>query len=120
MDESRTDRRIQLGNWCNQSGAGLGERPQASPQANIDAYGWIKPPGESDGSSEFIVNDEGKGFDRMWDPTSWKARRATATTRVVHSRTHRSPGTGSRRSSRNSSRTPCRQCRSSTAVSAAA
>jgi cellulose 1,4-beta-cellobiosidase len=69
MDESRIDRRLQLGNWCNQSGAGLGERPQASPQANIDAYVWIKPPGESDGSSEFIENDEGKGFDRMCDPT---------------------------------------------------
>jgi cellulose 1,4-beta-cellobiosidase len=69
MDESRTDRRIQLGNWCNQSGAGLGERPRANPVTNIDAYVWIKPPGESDGSSEFIENDEGKGFDRMCDPT---------------------------------------------------
>jgi cellulose 1,4-beta-cellobiosidase len=68
MNESRTDRRLNLGNWCNQSGAGLGERPQASPQANIDAYVWIKPPGESDGSSEFIENDEGKGFDMMCDP----------------------------------------------------
>ena len=25
------DRRIHVGNWCNQSGAGLGERPQAAP-----------------------------------------------------------------------------------------
>jgi cellulose 1,4-beta-cellobiosidase len=69
MDESRTDRRLNLGNWCNQSGAGLGERPQASPESGIDAYVWIKPPGESDGSSEFIENDEGKGFDQMCDPT---------------------------------------------------
>jgi len=30
---------------------------------------WIKPPGESDGSSTEIPNDEGKGFDRMCDPT---------------------------------------------------
>jgi cellulose 1,4-beta-cellobiosidase len=69
MDQSRIDRRIHLGNWCNQSGAGLGERPRSAPAAGIDAYVWIKPPGESDGSSTAIPNDEGKGFDRMCDPT---------------------------------------------------
>jgi cellulose 1,4-beta-cellobiosidase len=72
MDESRIDRRIHLGNWCNQSGAGLGERPQASPEAGVDAYVWIKPPGESDGSSELVPvgpeNPDGKGFDQMCDP----------------------------------------------------
>jgi cellulose 1,4-beta-cellobiosidase len=69
MDQSRIDRRIHLGNWCNQSGAGLGERPRSAPATGIDAYVWIKPPGESDGSSTEIPNDEGKGFDRMCDPT---------------------------------------------------
>jgi cellulose 1,4-beta-cellobiosidase len=69
VDGSRTDRRIHLGNWCNQAGAGLGERPKASPAAGIDAYVWMKPPGESDGASKEIPNDEGKGFDRMCDPT---------------------------------------------------
>jgi cellulose 1,4-beta-cellobiosidase len=69
VDQSRIDRRIHLGNWCNQSGAGLGERPRPAPAAGIDAYVWIKPPGESDGSSTEIPNDEGKGFDRMCDPT---------------------------------------------------
>lgn len=69
IDASRIDRRIHKGNWCNPSGAGLGERPRAAPAAGIDAYVWIKPPGESDGSSSFIPNDEGKGFDRMCDPT---------------------------------------------------
>jgi len=69
VDGGRLDRRIHLGNWCNQSGAGLGERPTAAPTAGIDAYVWIKPPGESDGSSTEIPNDEGKGFDRMCDPT---------------------------------------------------
>jgi cellulose 1,4-beta-cellobiosidase len=69
VNESRIDRRIHKGNWCNQAGAGLGERPQAAPESGIDAYVWIKPPGESDGSSEFIENDEGKGFDQMCDPT---------------------------------------------------
>ncbi|WP_128434292.1 glycoside hydrolase family 6 protein [Streptomyces cyaneus] len=69
VNGGRIDRRINTGNWCNQSGAGLGERPQASPAAGIDAYVWIKPPGESDGASSEIPNDEGKGFDRMCDPT---------------------------------------------------
>jgi cellulose 1,4-beta-cellobiosidase len=69
VDGGRTDRRIHLGNWCNQAGAGLGERPKAAPASGIDAYVWMKPPGESDGASEEIPNDEGKGFDRMCDPT---------------------------------------------------
>ncbi|MET9357149.1 cellulose 1,4-beta-cellobiosidase [Streptomyces sp. NPDC006617] len=69
VDGGRYDRRIHLGNWCNQSEAGLGERPQASPAAGIDAYVWMKPPGESDGSSKLIDNPDGKGFDRMCDPT---------------------------------------------------
>ncbi|MFG3436611.1 glycoside hydrolase family 6 protein [Nonomuraea sp. NPDC047897] len=69
VDQSRVDRRIHAGNWCNQSGAGLGERPRANPAPGLDAYVWIKPPGESDGSSRQIDNDEGKGFDRMCDPT---------------------------------------------------
>jgi cellulose 1,4-beta-cellobiosidase len=69
VNESRIDRRIHAGNWCNQSGAGLGERPRANPESGIDAYVWIKPPGESDGSSALIQNADGKGFDRMCDPT---------------------------------------------------
>jgi cellulose 1,4-beta-cellobiosidase len=69
IDASRIDRRIHKGNWCNPSGAGLGERPRAAPATGIDAYVWVKPPGESDGSSSLIPNDEGKGFDRMCDPT---------------------------------------------------
>jgi cellulose 1,4-beta-cellobiosidase len=72
VDQSRIDRRIHAGNWCNQSGAGLGERPRANPAAGIDAYVWIKPPGESDGSSKLItdpvLNPGGKGFDQMCDP----------------------------------------------------
>ncbi|NGM13671.1 glycoside hydrolase family 6 protein [Verrucosispora sp. WMMA2044] len=69
VDGGRIDRRIHKGNWCNQSGAGLGERPKAAPESGIDAYVWIKPPGESDGSSREIPNNDGKGFDRMCDPT---------------------------------------------------
>ncbi|MFF8673584.1 glycoside hydrolase family 6 protein [Streptomyces sp. NPDC015242] len=69
VDGGRYDRRIHPGNWCNQAGAGLGERPRANPATGIDAYVWMKPPGESDGSSKAIDNNEGKGFDRMCDPT---------------------------------------------------
>ncbi|MFD0024304.1 glycoside hydrolase family 6 protein [Streptomyces sp. NPDC058382] len=69
VDGGRVDRRIHAGNWCNQSGAGVGERPTTAPEPGIDAYVWAKPPGESDGNSAPIDNDEGKGFDRMCDPT---------------------------------------------------
>ncbi|MHC5903282.1 glycoside hydrolase family 6 protein [Streptomyces sp. S6] len=69
VEGGRIDRRIHVGNWCNQAGAGLGERPKAAPAAGIDAYVWMKPPGESDGASQAVPNDEGKGFDRMCDPT---------------------------------------------------
>jgi cellulose 1,4-beta-cellobiosidase len=69
VNASRVDRRPGRGDWCNQSGAGLGARPAAAPAAHVDAWVWIKPPGESDGSSSAISNDQGKGFDRMCDPT---------------------------------------------------
>ncbi|MEV0235202.1 glycoside hydrolase family 6 protein [Nonomuraea sp. NPDC050786] len=69
VNQSRIDRRIHAGNWCNQSGAGLGARPTTNVPAGFDAYVWIKPPGESDGASTDIPNDEGKKFDRMCDPT---------------------------------------------------
>jgi len=69
VNESRIDRRFHAGNWCNQKGAGLGERPQSVDKDGVHAYVWIKPPGESDGASKMISNDQGKGFDRMCDPT---------------------------------------------------
>jgi cellulose 1,4-beta-cellobiosidase len=69
VNGGRIDRRFHAGNWCNQAGAGLGERPRANPELGIDAYVWVKPPGESDGSSSLVPNNEGKGFDRMCDPT---------------------------------------------------
>ncbi len=49
VDESRIDRRPSRGATCNQNGAGLGARPVAAPAPGIDAYLWIKRPGESDG-----------------------------------------------------------------------
>jgi cellulose 1,4-beta-cellobiosidase len=55
IDTARNGRgniRHQWGNWCNIKGAGLGERPRADPEPDIDAYFWLKPPGESDGISD--------------------------------------------------------------------
>ena len=67
------DKRIHKGNWGNQSGAGIGARPVANPAPNYHAFVWVKPPGDSDGSSSLIPtgpeNPTGKGFDRMCDPT---------------------------------------------------
>lgn len=72
IDESRLDRRTHRGNWCNQRG-GIGERPRVAPVAGIDAYVWVKPPGESDGAASkelsYDPQDPAKGFDRMCDPT---------------------------------------------------
>ncbi len=68
VNQSKIDRRVHRGNWCNQYG-GIGARPVANPAAGFDAYVWIKPPGESDGASQSIPNDEGKSFDPMCDPT---------------------------------------------------
>lgn len=68
VNAERVDRRPHVGDWCNQSGAGLGARPTAAPATGFDAYAWVKPPGQSDGASKSIPNDEGKGFDQMCDP----------------------------------------------------
>ncbi|MEO6091293.1 MAG: glycoside hydrolase family 6 protein, partial [Umezawaea sp.] len=74
VDESRVDRRNHRGAWCNPLGAGIGERPQATPAASaashLDAFVWIKPPGESDGIATKTEgpNEEGKQHDPMCDP----------------------------------------------------
>ncbi len=55
VDTSRNGQaeiRSRWGNWCNIRGAGLGERPTVSPRDGIDAYFWVKPPGDSDGTAD--------------------------------------------------------------------
>jgi len=50
----KTDRK-HPGEWCNQTGVGIGARPEASPISGmdyLDAFYWIKPLGESDGTSD--------------------------------------------------------------------
>ncbi|CAM5558095.1 glycoside hydrolase family 6 protein [Streptomyces viridochromogenes] len=72
VNESKVDRRAHRGLWCNTSGAGLGQPPQAAPSghsdSHLDAFLWVKPPGESDGASKDIPNEEGKHADPMCDP----------------------------------------------------
>jgi cellulose 1,4-beta-cellobiosidase len=58
IDTSRAgqgDIRRSWGSWCNVRGARLGPRPQANPRSDlpfVDAYLWIKRPGESDGTAD--------------------------------------------------------------------
>jgi cellulose 1,4-beta-cellobiosidase len=64
IDTSRNGKgniRAKWGSWCNVHGAGLGERPRAEPEPGIDANFWVKPPGDSDGSSD----PNGPRYDEM-------------------------------------------------------
>ncbi|HEY1692516.1 MAG TPA: glycoside hydrolase family 6 protein [Polyangiaceae bacterium] len=73
VSATKVDRRASRGLWCNVAGAGLGERPAASPpgypDAHLDAFVWVKGPGSSDGTSADIPNDEGKKPDPTCDPS---------------------------------------------------
>jgi endoglucanase len=53
---------LQSGNWCNAPGSGVGLRPTASTGTLLlDAYLWVKIPGESDGQCDAA------GGVRAWD-----------------------------------------------------
>ncbi|USP78604.1 glycoside hydrolase family 6 protein [Curvularia clavata] len=48
-----TGLRKEWGDWCNVNGAGFGVRPTASTgDSLVDAFVWVKPGGESDGTSD--------------------------------------------------------------------
>ena len=55
VDQSRSgvqDIRQQWGDWCNIKGAGFGIRPTTDTGSSlIDSIVWVKPGGESDGTS---------------------------------------------------------------------
>jgi len=70
VDQSRIDRRYHRGNWCNQGSAGVGARPATAPAAGIDAFVWVKPPGESDGQAQAGTDpcDPNKTLDVMCSP----------------------------------------------------
>jgi endoglucanase len=57
---------LQSGNWCNPPGAGLGLKPTTNTGVPLlDAYLWVKTPGESDGQ----CNAAGAG--RVWDYSAY-------------------------------------------------
>jgi cellulose 1,4-beta-cellobiosidase len=51
VNATKIDQRDDMGQWCNQEGQGIGAFPTVNPGgfANMQAYVWVKPPGESDG-----------------------------------------------------------------------
>jgi endoglucanase len=57
---------LQAGNWCNPPGSGLGLAPTANTGVPlVDAYLWVKLPGESDGECDSA------GGVRAWDYSSY-------------------------------------------------
>ncbi|KAK3332415.1 exoglucanase 3 precursor [Cercophora scortea] len=49
--------RAEWGDWCNVKGAGFGIRPTSETGSSLaDAFVWIKPGGESDGTSDSSAN----------------------------------------------------------------
>ena len=55
----RDDMRADCANWCNIRGAAVGHAPTAQTALPlIDAYYWLKTPGESDGCTETLPSGE--------------------------------------------------------------
>jgi endoglucanase len=51
VDTSRNGGNAASGQWCNPTGAGIGQKPTTETGNSIvDAYLWLKTPGESDGN----------------------------------------------------------------------
>jgi len=52
VNATKIDERDDMGQWCNQPNQGIGALPTVNPGgfANLQAYVWVKPPGESDGN----------------------------------------------------------------------
>ncbi|KAJ3115136.1 hypothetical protein HK098_007046, partial [Nowakowskiella sp. JEL0407] len=67
IDTSRSGQhtiRKYWGSWCNAKGAGIGDLPKTNPAAQVDALVWVKPPGDSDGTSDTTATR----FDGNCDP----------------------------------------------------
>jgi cellulose 1,4-beta-cellobiosidase len=74
VNATKIDQRNARGQWCNQSNAGLGVPPTASPTTSpgffpqLEAFVWIKPPGESDGTYATSTAFTGGKADQNCDP----------------------------------------------------
>jgi cellulose 1,4-beta-cellobiosidase len=62
VNDNKIDKRPFRGDWCNQNNAGIGARPTDEPfgtSSPIEAFVWIKPPGESDGDYPTSTHSHG-------------------------------------------------------------
>jgi cellulose 1,4-beta-cellobiosidase len=62
VNDNKIDQRPFRGDWCNQNNAGIGARPTDEPfgtSSPIEAFVWIKPPGESDGDYPTSTHSHG-------------------------------------------------------------
>src|SRR6266536_2629788 len=104
---NKIDKRPFRGDWCNQNNSGIGTRPADQPfgaSSPIEAFVWIKPPGESDGDYPTATHTHG---DPRCDPngTNTDGNGGTYSTGSIPGST--CPlASGSRPSSRCWSRTP--------------
>jgi len=70
---SKIDLRPFRGDWCNVANAGIGPLPAANPLSTfpqLEAYVWVKPPGESDGTYPTSQSQVGPGYDPNCNPTN--------------------------------------------------
>ncbi|MFW7381916.1 MAG: glycoside hydrolase family 6 protein [Oligoflexus sp.] len=70
IDTSRNGQGIQdTRQWCNPPGVGLGRMPTLKPRMKgVDAFLWIKPPGESDGGGKNKSTKDGEWLPaRAWE-----------------------------------------------------
>ncbi len=69
--------------WCNYNGAGIGLIPEQDPNADIDYYLWLKPPGDLDGqcvgrANSYSTTQLGAGdFDINYFNILWNNRDQT-------------------------------------------
>ncbi|HET9896475.1 MAG TPA: glycoside hydrolase family 6 protein [Streptosporangiaceae bacterium] len=62
VNDNKIDKRPFRGDWCNQNNSGIGARPTDEPfgtSSPIEAFVWIKPPGESDGDYPTSTHSHG-------------------------------------------------------------
>ncbi len=62
VNDNKIDKRPFRGDWCNQNNSGIGARPTDEPfgtSSPVEAFVWIKPPGESDGDYPTSTHSHG-------------------------------------------------------------
>ena len=106
--------RKEWGNWCNVIGAGFGVRPTTETgDSLVDAFVWVKPGGESDGTSDTSATryDSFCGHEDGKNPPITIPLRFIANNGIQPSSLRPRPVPGTRPTSRRSSRTPTLRCK---------